>query len=145
MVLSALKLPPSFPLDINVNKNLNYRKGHLLCKCRKKAIASKQDCCGTNILIVIFHENEINYDSHLKAQLIFYASLPTNEGFPRFLQHMSNDLPILEVYHVVKDFHVCNWFFSYNRLRILTGKKHHEYGHFGSCYIKSTRYKRLLN
>ena len=37
----ALKSLFCFPLDIDVNENLNYRTKYLLRKCRKKAIANK--------------------------------------------------------------------------------------------------------
>ena len=35
--MGAFKLLPCFPLDIDVNDILNYRKNDLLCKCRKKS------------------------------------------------------------------------------------------------------------
>ena len=42
----------------------------------KKAIVSKQDCCSTNILIVIYHETEINCDLYLETQ---YFCTPTGD------------------------------------------------------------------
>ena len=59
-VLDALKSLLCFPLDIDVNDNLNYRTNYLLRKCRKKVNANKLDCLRTRILIVTFHEIAIN-------------------------------------------------------------------------------------
>ena len=41
IVLGAMKSLLCFPLNIDVNDNLNYRTKYLLRKCRKKAIANK--------------------------------------------------------------------------------------------------------
>ena len=41
IVPGGLKSLLCFPLDIDVNNILNYRKNYLLRKCSKKAIANK--------------------------------------------------------------------------------------------------------
>ena len=63
IVEGALKLLLSFPLDIDVNDILNYRKNYLLCKCHKKAIANEWDCRSTCILFPVFRKTEINCKS----------------------------------------------------------------------------------
>ena len=87
IVLCPLKSLLYFHLDIDVNDILNYRTNYLLCKCRKKAIANKQDSLITRLLIVTFHEIAINYESELKTQLVL-LDISTNHivGLPRFLR-----------------------------------------------------------
>ena len=38
-----------------------------LRKCRKKAIANKEDCLNTRLLIATFHEIAIKYEPELKT------------------------------------------------------------------------------
>ena len=84
IVLGALKSLLCFPLDIDINDILNCRTNYLLHKCRKKAIANKQDCLSTRLLIVTFHETAIKYESDLKTQLVFLdISNNHNVGSPR--------------------------------------------------------------
>ena len=71
IVLGALKSLFCFPLDIDVNDILNCRTNYLLRKCRKKAIASKNDSLNTRLLIVTFHEIAIKYESDLKNSVRF--------------------------------------------------------------------------
>ena len=86
IVLGALKSLLYFPLDIDVNDILNYRTNYLLRKCRKKAIANKQDYLSTRLLIVAFHEIAINYELELKSQLFLSdISANYNVGLPRSL------------------------------------------------------------
>ena len=71
IVLGALKSLFCFPLDIDINYILKYRTNYLRRKCRKKAIANKQDFLSTLLLIVAFHEITIKYESELKTQFAF--------------------------------------------------------------------------
>ena len=74
-----------FPLDIDVNDNLNYRTKYLLRKCRKKTIANKQDCLSTHVLIVTFYEIAINYEPELNILLfLINISMNRNMGFLRY-------------------------------------------------------------
>ena len=70
IVLGALKSLLSFPLDIDVNDISNSRTNYLLLKCRKKAIANKQNRLNTHLLIATFHQIAIKYESELKIQFI---------------------------------------------------------------------------
>ena len=80
ILLDTFKSLFCFLLDIGINDILNYRTNHLQHKCRKKAIASKQDCLSTRLLMAIFHEITI------KTQLVLLnTSTNHNVGSPRSL------------------------------------------------------------
>ena len=85
IVLGALKSLLCFPLDIDVNDDLNYRTKYLLRKCRKKkTITNKQDCLSTHVLIVTFYEIAINYEPELNILLFLTnISMNRNMGFLR--------------------------------------------------------------
>ena len=73
-------------------------------------------------MIVTFHEIAKSYESELKTQVrfirYFYKPYRGITEVPS-LEILSNDLSIYDVYHVMKDFHLCGWLLSCDLSKIL--------------------------
>ena len=113
-MIKSVKPSLYFPLYIDVNDILNNRMNHLWHKFCNKAIANKQNCLGTRLLIVTFHEIAINHEPELKNQLVLLDISTNHNVWSQRALHFK----LFIIRHYMTDFHLCNWLLSNDPLKI---------------------------
>ena len=118
IALGGWKPLPCFPLDTDINDILNYPQ--TICYVNVKKNRSNMGLLGHVHFDCNIHEISINYDSQLVTLLRIFQVLllaVTLDHRGHFTSKFVKWFIYLSPYHVLKDFHVCNWLFNYDTLK----------------------------